>query len=103
MTLAHRQQEGHGFASGFAAEVNFGAETALTIPKSLLLGLTTPSASGVLMRPNDTAINKMQRSAELASGIRSLLQLLQNVLPQSAFAPSIKSTRYGFPRPIAVG
>ena len=92
MTLPNREQEGYGFASGFAAEVKFGAETALTIPKGLLLDLTTPSASGVLMCPNDTAINKMQRSAELASRIRSLLQLLQNLLPQSSVAPSIKST-----------
>jgi hypothetical protein len=56
----------------------------------------------MLMGSNDTAIDKVELSVKLTHGIGPLLQLLQEVLPQSLFAPSIETTGYGFPCPIAI-
>ena len=57
----------------------------------------------MLMCSNHTAIYKMQLSAKLPGGIRLLLQVFQDLLPQSVLLPSIKAPRYDFPGSIAVG
>jgi hypothetical protein len=102
MALSDREQESDGFASSFAAEMNFAAEAALTITQGFILSAATASASGVLMSPNHAAIDKVECSAKLTSAIGLLLQLLQNLLPESSFAPRIKSPRHRFLCPVSI-
>jgi hypothetical protein len=45
----------------------------------------------MLMRSNDTAIDKMQLSVKLPCGIGLLLQPLENLLPQSSLAPGVEA------------
>lgn len=102
MALPDREQKGYWFTSGFAAEMNFATEAALTIAKRFILSLATARSSSMLMGSNHTAINKVKPSAQLTSRIGLLLQLLQDLLPESSFSPRIKSTRHCCPRPVSI-
>jgi hypothetical protein len=57
----------------------------------------------MLVSTDNTAIDVMNLPIELALGIGLLLESLQHLLPQTTFAPSIKSARYRLPCSVASG
>jgi hypothetical protein len=46
----------------------------------------------MLVRSNDTAIDKVELSVKLTNRIGLLLQLRQNLLPEPTLAPSIEAS-----------
>src|SRR5437899_1179155 len=58
---------------------------------------------GMLMSPNNGAIDRMGFPIHLPSRITLLLQGLQDVLPHTCFLPAVKAARNGSPRAIVFG
>jgi hypothetical protein len=92
VALSHRQQEGHGLAIALTAQMNPGAKSTFAIAQCFGVGITAAGPSRVLMRSDHAAIDKVELSVKLACSIRLLLQLRQNLLPQSTLTPSIEAS-----------
>jgi hypothetical protein len=92
VALSNAQQKGHGLAIAFTTEVNLGAKPTFAISQCFRLSIMTACTRCVLVRSNDTAIDKVKLSVKLANRIGLLLQLRQNLLPQSSLAPSIEAS-----------
>lgn len=92
VALPHRQHKGDRQTIALTAQMKLGAKPTFAISQCFCLCIAVSSASGVLMRSNHTAIDKVELSAKLTSGICLLLQPLENLLPQSSFAPSVEAS-----------
>jgi hypothetical protein len=84
------------------SQVHFSAETSLTSPQGFGLG-PSGRTRGMLMSPNDGAIDIVNVPVESALGIRLLLDILKEMLPNTSFLPAIEAARHGAPTPIAPG
>lgn len=111
MAFSYRQQEGYRLVVAFTAQVNLAAKAPSAVSQRLALPTAIDGPCRMLMSSNYTAYafggaklyDIVQCSVKLPSCICLLLQALQNLLPASALAPSIKASRYRFPGSIAIG
>jgi hypothetical protein len=76
VALPNRQHKGDRQTIALTAQMNLSAKPTFAIPQCFCFRIAATSASGVLMRSNHTAIDKVEPSAKLTSGICLLLQPL---------------------------
>src|SRR5579859_1512530 len=100
MTLSSGQDAAQGFALPSGADVNFGAEAALTTAQSLERCLSVCCACRLLMGADHTAIQRLNVPIQVACWVGLFLQRAQATLPEASFAPTLETT--GDARPVAV-
>jgi hypothetical protein len=92
VALSRGKQEGHRLAVAITTQVNLGAKAPFAVPQCFAIGITLGCSCGMLMGTNHTAIDNMELSVKPSRCVCLLLQTLQNLLPDSPFAPSIKAS-----------
>lgn len=102
MALSSRQDEGERLAVTVGADMNLGTKATLTAAQCLRLCLTAPSPGGILMRPNNRAVNIVHLPIQLALAIGLVLQFVEYLLPNPGFLPALETTTNRCPFAIAL-
>jgi hypothetical protein len=101
VALPSGEQHDQGFALALGSQMQLGTETTFAASQRLI-SPTFACSCGMLVRPYHRPIDEMERPVNVSTLICGLLQSREELVPESAVLPGIKSVGDGAPGTIAL-